>query len=446
MVVISSCKKWMDPAYNQDPSKPTNVSLALLLPGSQTGLGYAVGGDLKYASSMWMQQLAGGANQPLAYDRYTFTQSDVDNVWKYAMYAAVMVDMKTMMDKAKSEGSPWYGGIAKIEMAYSIGCITDLFNDAPYSEAFQGDDNLTPKFDTQEQIYDAIFALLTSAITDLQQPSTANLHFPGGEDFVYGGDPDLWIKAAYSLEARYYLHKSKIDGATAYTNALIALANGFTSNSDDFQVMCGNPSNENNPMYQFMVNDRPGDIVIGYYLDSTLQVTGDPRFDQLIDSSGGGTGSHAGTADGYEMAGPFYASANSPVPFMSYSELKFIEAEAKFQTSDLPGAAIAYNDAVLASLDKLGVTDPTFVTNYASETGGTITLAKIINQKYIALCYQLEVFNDWRRTGYPVLHPAANTVYSTIPRRYPYPTSEVLYNSSNVPTATIQSRVWWDKL
>ncbi|MEI6122351.1 MAG: SusD/RagB family nutrient-binding outer membrane lipoprotein [Bacteroidota bacterium] len=443
MVVISSCKKWMDPEYNKDPGRPSDVSLALLTPGTQVGLGYAVGGDLKYAASMWMQQLAGGANQPLAYDRYTFTQSDVDNVWKYAMYSGPMVDMKKMMDKAKSEGSPWYAGIAKVEMAYSIGCITDLWNDAPYSEAFQGDANLTPKYDTQSAIYDAIFALLNDAIADFNQPATANISFPGGDDFIYGGDITLWTKAAYSLEARYYLHKSKRD-VSAYANALTALANGFTSNAEDMQAPFGNSTNENNPMYQFMFVDRPGDIVIGAKLIDGMITTGDPRFDKLVDTAGGGTGSHPGAADGFAYPGPFWASANSPVPFMSYVELKFIEAEAKLGTSDAPGAATAFNDAVKASLAKMGVTNLTWEALYANETGSTITLEKIIGQKYFALCYQLEVYNDWRRTGFPVLVPATNSTMSTIPRRYPYPTSERLYNGANMPIATIADRVWWD--
>lgn len=445
--VIGSCKKWMDPEYNKNPGKPTDVSLALLLPGTQVGLGYAVGGDLKYPASMWMQQLAGGANQPLAFDRYNYTQSDVDNVWKWGMYSSPMVDLKIMMDKAESEGCPWYGGIAKIQMAFALGCMTDLFNDIPYSEAFKGDEDLTPKYDTQEEIYATIFTLLNSAIADLAKPADDNLYFPGGEDFIYGGDVDLWTKAAYSLQARYYLHKSKRDGASAYTNALAALANGFSSNDEDMQVPFGNAANELSPMYQFMFWDRPYDIVIGAYLIDSMLANGDPRFDQLVDTTDGGTGSTAGEGDGAALPGPFYASPNSPVPFMSYVELKFIEAEALLQSSQAGNAATAFNDAVKASLAKMGVSDPTWESMYAAETGATITLEKIIKQKYFALCYQLEVYNDWRRTGYPVLIPAAKAVTpgGVIPRRYPYPTSERLYNGSNMPVVTLVDRVWWDK-
>lgn len=445
MFAVISCKKWMDPEYNKNPGKPTDVSLTLLLPGTQTGLAYAVGGDLKYAASMWMQQLAGGANQPLAYDRYNFTQSDVDNVWKWGLYSGPLVDLRIMIDKAEKEGNPWYAGIAKVQMAYAIGCASDLWNDIPYSEAFKGDEDLTPKYDTQQEIYNSIFALLNSAIADFAKPASANKIYPGGEDFIYGGDVDLWTKAAYSLQARYYIHKSKQEGATAYNNALSALANGFVANSEDLAVPFGNPTNENNPMHQFMFVDRPYDIVIGAYLIDGMLANGDPRFDQLVDTSGGAVGSDPGEGNGDALPGPFYASPNSIVPFMTYVELKFIEAEALFQTGALTGAASAYNDAVKASLAKMGVTNATWEATYAAETDLTITMEKIMVQKYYALCYQLEVYNDWRRTGFPNLTPAVNGVYSSIPRRYPYPTSERLYNSENMPVVTIMDRVWWDK-
>ena len=102
--------------------------------------------------------------------------------------------------------------------------------------------------------------------------------------------------------------------------------------------------------------------------------------------------------------GPYYGSINSPVELITYVEMKFIEAEAALPT-DAARAATAYNDAVLASLAKHGVTDATFEANFASETAATITLEKIIDQKYTALYSSHEVWTDWRRTGLPSLSP-----------------------------------------
>jgi len=446
MIVTGSCKKWIDPDINTDPNKPTDVTLGTLLPSAQTGMGYAFGGDLKFACSMWMQQMAGGANQPLAYDRYVFTQSDVDNVWKWGLYAGPMMDCKTMITKAQVQECPWYGGIAKVMMAQMIGGVTDLWGSAPYSQAFQGEADLTPAYDTQQELYATINTLLTEAIADLDQPEGANKFLPGGEDLIYAGDVSMWRKAAFALRARYALHLSKINGAAAYTTALTALTEAFTANSDDLELYYGTATNENNPLFQF--NDqRPYDIVVGYYLVSEMQATlptADPRLPLLVDPTDGIVGSHAGEGEAASLIGPYYASQNSPVPFISFAECKFIEAECLLEGSDALGAANAYNDGVKASLAKMGVSDAAWEAVNANETAATITKEKIMKQKYFALCYQLEVFNDWRRTGYPVLTPAVAGVISSIPRHYPYPTSERLYNGENTPDVSLTSRVWWD--
>ena len=106
--------------------------------------------------------------------------------------------------------------------------------------------------------------------------------------------------------------------------------------------------------------------------------------------------------------------------------------------------------AVAESLVKLGVYDEEWLNELNDKIdglNGEDLFAEIMRQKYIALYKQIETYNDWRRTGYPVLEPAAYaaTVDGKLPRRYPYPTSERIYNGDNMPQGlTISSRVWWD--
>jgi hypothetical protein len=71
---------------------------------------------------------------------------------------------------------------------------------------------------------------------------------------------------------------------------------------------------------------------------------------------------------------------------------------------------------------------------------GSLTLNLIMTQKHLALFMEPELFNDWRRTGFPALTPNAG---SQIPRRFPYPQQELNLNS-NTPQATIYSKVAWD--
>lgn len=446
IMIVASCKKWDNPDINVNPNQPNDVSLNLMLPAVEAGIAYQVGGDLAYAERLWMQQLAGGANQALAYDNYIFHSSDDDNTW-LNMYASCMNDLNLIIQKSGAQSSPYYKGIAEVLMAYSLGCVTDLYGDIPYSQAFQGNANLSPAYDTQQKIYTSINSLLASAITDLGKPTS--LHSPGGDDLIYGGDVTMWTKAAYALKARYALHLSKVPGNTAYADALAALPNAFSANSDDLEFHFGLNTNENAPIYQFLYN-RYGDINAAKFMVDTLFHASDPRATLFIDTTladGGPDGEAPGIGgSGFAQIGSYYAAPNAHVPFISYAECLFIKAEAEFPT-DKAAAVIDYKAAVTASLAKYGITDTGWVSTNTNVTASTITLQNIITQKYIALYLQLEVFTDWRRTGFPALTvPIHNATNNITPRRYPYPTSEKNYNTNTpVIASPLTTRFWWDQ-
>ncbi|MGC8804043.1 MAG: SusD/RagB family nutrient-binding outer membrane lipoprotein, partial [Bacteroidales bacterium] len=195
LILFSSCEKWIDTDINIDPNNPEKVSYNLVLPTIEAGLAYQYGGDLSRPVAIWMQQFAGVGNQPIAFDVYNFTQSDVNNVWVWGMYAGPMMDLKRMIVSAKADGSFHYLGVAQVLMAFSVATMTDLFGDIPFSDAWI-DGNVTPKYDTQQAIYDSLFKMVDDAIANLSKPQS--LFSPGSDDIIYGGDLDKWIKAAYT--------------------------------------------------------------------------------------------------------------------------------------------------------------------------------------------------------------------------------------------------------
>ena len=436
-IMFNSCKKWIDPGMNVDPNNPATVSLATLLPATQIGLAYSYGGDLGYAALMWTQQLAGGANQALSYDRYNFKPGDVDNAWAAGMYGGAMTDINNLINLATAQNSPWYRGVAEIEMAIAIGAMTDLFGDVPYSQAWKSPTITTPIFDPQKSIYVNIFKLLQQAKTDMLQSQTSISKYPTTDDLIYGGDLKQWAKVANALEARFAIHLSIVAPDTAYTTALKYLANGLKDYTDDFAVTFGTGQSNSNPFYQFNYN-RGGDIGNGAFMIDTMVKISDPRLIIYYDSTNFykyGNDIYVGLTPGsggynYNGWGPTFVSPNSPIVFMSYVEQKFIEAEAQLQTGHADLAADAYNLAVKKSLAKYGVSNSTWENQYANETAGTINLKKIIYQKYLGLNLQFEVFNDYRRTGLPVLKLAEyiSPSISHIPYRYPYGQSEINYN------------------
>lgn len=439
-VLFSSCKEWIDPSMNVDPNNPKEVAMAQLVAPIEANLAYIVGGELARWNCVWMQQIAGIQSQSAENDIYIFGESDADNAWSYNLYSPGMINTKILMEKATVDNSPHYAGIAKILMAYHLGVTTDEWGDIPYSDALKGASNeFKPKYDTQEKIYTTIFTLLTEAITDLD--AATSTYSPDVEDLIYAGSLAKWKMTAYALKARYSLHLAKKKGATAYTDALAAIKNSYTSNDDDFKFVFGSAYNNSNPIFQ-SEQERSGYYSASATYMNMLAAKNDPRkavyFDGTVGSKPGEPIANAA------VIGSKYASDISPVYLMSYVEVKFIEAEASFNTNDKVRAAKAYNDGLKASLQREGVYNDTWY-NSNTETDATITLEKIMNQKYLSSFLSIETWTDWRRTGFPILVKATGAVTNEIPRRLLYPSDERLYNGENTPAGlTLTSRMWWD--
>jgi hypothetical protein len=441
-VLISSCENWIDPSMNKDPNNPTEVAMAQLLGPIEANLAYIVGGELARWDCVWMQHIAGIQSQSAENDIYTIGESDVTNAWSWNLYAPGMINTKILIDKALSTKSPHFEGVAKILMAYHLGVTTDQWGDIPYSNALNGATLvLKPKYDTQDKIYSTIFALLDEAITNLN--SASSTFSPDAEDLIYEGDLVKWKKTAYALKARYNLHLSKRNGTTAYNNALAALANSYSSNADDFKFVFGSAYNNANPIYK-SEQERPGYYSASATYMNMLAAVNDPRkpvyFDGTVGSKPGEPNANAA------VIGPGYASSTSAVYLISYSEIKFIEAEARFKLNPAdPLVVTAYNEGLRASLLRENVYGDGSWFNANKLTAGSITLEKIMNQKYLSSFLQIETWTDWRRTGFPSLMKATGAVTNEIPRRLPYPDDERLYNGENMPAGlTITNRIWWD--
>lgn len=436
-LIAIACNQWIDTNLNVDPTSPMNVPGKTVLPTTQAGIAYVIGGDVNRFVGCITQQFFGADRQHAGIYQYIIKEDDLNNAWN-TMYAGPMMDLKFLMTWGKENNSPYYSGIAKVLMAVSLGMWTDLIGDIPYSQAFKGIDNLKPGYDTQEQIYNSIQSLLDEAITDLQ--STSSVFKPTTDDMMYGGSTSKWIKAAYTLKARFYLHLKE------YDKALTALANGFTSNDDDLQFNFTDKETEANPLYQF--DQQRNDIRMGPKLMEMMNTFNDPRRPFFANTN------ENGEYDNTSPLGPFYASINSPVPFITFVEAKFIEAECQLAKGNPDLAYQAYQDAIMASMAKVGISDND-AENYWNQTsvsvGSTnLTLQNIIDQKYIACFFSSEVYTDWRRTNFPTLTPVSG---NQIPRRFPYPQSERTFNLENLLKAAPNAgdpnfkfqKLWWDR-
>lgn len=454
VLVATACSPWIDPKINIDPNNPSDISPRNGLAAIEGAAAYTHGGDLYRYASLFTQQHSGFDRQHLAIFQYAFTESDISTMWAN-FYSGHLKELDVMIGKTTAQSAPHYRGVARVLTAMSLGNLSAVMGDIPYSQALQGAANFTPKYDTQEQIYVRVQSLLDSAILDLNAPTSSIA--PGAEDLIYGGagtaaNRGKWIRAAWSLKARFALHLSKRNRTQAATQALDFATKGIQSSADDMQLIFGATDDQSNPLYQF--DALRNDMRVNRTFIQQLNRLNDPRRPFLA---------RARVGDSTQI-GALYGSASSPVVFIGVAETKFIEAEANLILGRADAAKTAFTAGVRGSLTSAvaagaaagiaGVTIPTaaidaYVAQDAVVPAGELTLARIIEQKYIALYPNgAESFSDWRRTGLPTLSPISGP---NIPRRYPYPQTEREQNNANWQAAggsSLQSymftRVWWD--
>lgn len=155
---------------------------------------------------------------------------------EWGNYYDLLRNNQSAYDLAKAKDRPFITGVSLVMKSFIFGLITDLWGDAPYTEALkakdEGENNLAPAYDDQKTIYLGILDDLKKAagIFKSLQSSTA-----GSADVYYEGDPAKWAKFANSLRLRYYMRiSSKLpDVAKQGIEEVVASGIYFQSNDDD---------------------------------------------------------------------------------------------------------------------------------------------------------------------------------------------------------------------
>ncbi|MCB0619756.1 MAG: SusD/RagB family nutrient-binding outer membrane lipoprotein [Saprospiraceae bacterium] len=440
---------------NVDPNNPVEVTPNVILPQVQVRLAWTIWGEGSRFLGILTQHVDGIARQFFVFQQYELQPDDMDSFMGDNLYSGVLMDNRQLMQLADENGYHYYAGIARALEAYTMLFMTDTWGDLPYSEAFKGVENLQPKFDPQEQIYNAVFTRISEARTLLsgEEGPVATTN-----DLIYNGDPAQWLKFLNVLEARAHLHLAARDGGS-YGKALAALQEGgFESASDEPRLAFGNGASETGPWFQF-IQDRD-DTEVGASYTTLLNSLNDPRINTL-------GAAHDVSDNPANYSHPIF-TRNWATPFMTYPEQLFMLAEIQFEMGQTADAHQAYLDGIAASFEQneeyflrletlelpggpVPVSEVDFdqlLADYLAQSEvdpgeNGLTLEHIMTQKYIALYADPEVFNDWRRTGIPELDPNTG---SQIPRRLPYAEQTILLNDNTPSPAdlTIFSRVWWD--
>jgi hypothetical protein len=440
---FSACRKGDDLYVN--PNVPATATPATLLTGveANTTMNYESG--IARTVSLWMQHNSGYIAQYQQYDAYDIQGSDMDNYWS-GLYVGAMKNAKLLYDQYEV-AYPYYGGIAKVNMAINLGIATELWGDVPYSEAFKFDAGISmPHMDAQKAILASIQTLLDQAIADFSKPASANQQLPAGDDVIFGGSASKWKKTAYVLKARYHNLLSKSDPAGSAANVIADLANGMTSLGDNC-LTAHNTSADQNQWGAFQ-EGRGYMSACQTLIDSMgggAPPTADPRLFYYFDSTGNGNavvgnplGQFAGgsTLGNYLYDVSLAASGGSgtdrPTPLVTYTEQLFLLADAQARTSDFVNAAANLNLAIQASVMDVTAGTSTGVAQ-AIYTPANTTVHTVILEKWKAMFGQpLEAYADYRRTGFPMLKVNPAGIRTYIPQRFPTDLAEQTSNTNAV--------------
>ncbi len=251
-VVFASCKKeFLD--INTDPNNPTSVEVSKLLPTVEKGLADALGtdgtgnyGGLSQILAVFMHQMSTREEA----DQYGTTSTDFflqlawTKLYSSALETApnvpeygVLQNIEEIISKGTEEGNLQYVGIAKILKAYTYSQLVDVFGDVPFSEANQllAEESIRgPRFDDDAAIYPQLFTLLDEGIADLKNTDAENVLTPGTDDLIYGGDIELWEKAANTIKLKLYTQIRKVQDVSAQVTELLNSGNLISATSESF--------------------------------------------------------------------------------------------------------------------------------------------------------------------------------------------------------------------
>lgn len=449
-LIFSGCEKFLD--VNENPNEPASVQESLILPAVEYNLvNNVVAGWASINVNHFMQTIALNQAAPNV-GTYLLNPTNMDDPWYYT-YTVCLQNLKQLQELARDNGNNVYEGIADVLTAYTLAYATDMWGDVPYTTALDATETFRPVYDSQELLYQTIQSLLDGAIAKFNTGGGSN---PGNRDYFYSGDAGQWVKAAYTLKARYYMHLSKAPNHTASEQAQLAinaLENGMESNSDDLRLVYEGSAGRENRWYR---NFLPGEtIILSSKTVDSLVNREDPRLDRLVarsllnnDYNGRLIGtSSIGALESYSLGGSFYASANSPLNLINYREALLLRAEAALVLEGPQAAEVFYRQAIAADMSHLGVSNDAGVASYLADRGSLNSadaLSYIMEEKAVVNFLSFEIFNDWRRTGYPALSRVQNAL-SEIPRKLLYPQNEITNNPQPQHSGdALVNRVWWD--
>ncbi|NCI46284.1 SusD/RagB family nutrient-binding outer membrane lipoprotein [Sediminibacterium soli] len=391
-----------------------------------------------------------------------------------------------------------YSALGKFFRAFFYYDLSMRVGDLPLSEAVQGLNVATPKYDTQKDVFVQVLKWLDDANTDLAQLITKGTNTLTG-DYYYNNDLRKWQKAinAFKLRVLISLSRKEADTDLAVKTRFAAVI----ADPDKYPLFGGMGENlqyvYNSTFNKYPTNpDNFGFDATRYntaatYLNNLVAlqdprtfVTAEPAAKRV--AAGAAPTSFAaflGASSGEDLADMSTKAGNGEYSFINrkryystytaeaniqigYAEMCFNIAEAVNRGWISGNAESWYRKGIDASIGFYGIVNGNN-TVYFQKPGGTLNdynsyvisydadayynqsavkyngnnatgLSQIVLQKYLAFFQNSgwEAYYNWRRTGVPGFLTGPGTGNSQrVAKRFLYPTSELATNNANLKTA-----------
>ena len=229
---LSSCSDSYLEDVNTDDSKAETIdpnaqlTTALL----QTYGDFSLMDTYRSYITGFTQYYAGGWNV----SNYAGAVYPKDSEMAYPWNRYYQISIKNLVDAIHRTGDmPNTNAALRIHRAYMMAVLSDIYGDIPCTEAGMSfiDGNATPKYDTQEEVYDFIFSELKACAAQLGTGTDAI----SGDVTSLGGDSEAWKRYANTLRLRYAMRISDVAPERARTEFESALNadGGIISSADE---------------------------------------------------------------------------------------------------------------------------------------------------------------------------------------------------------------------
>lgn len=479
---LMSCGDFGD--INDNPNKPTTTYTSLLFSNAirhtpyiwaDEGYSTSRGGSYNPVFLLYPQYIA--ERQNVQYGQLNLTPYSTSNTYRYTLKnLANIVTMNTDESTKETVNVQSFGsnanqiGVSKTLMGYFYLHLTDILGMVPYSEALLGEENLTPKLDSQQDIYTGVHDMLKEAY-DMMDASGS---LDGTYDQIYDGSVEKWKKLNATVRLLQAIRLSDIDPETGKKWFVEAYNDGpITDNADNFVYPYYANTDNQNPLYANVYVSARKDFCPNSAIVDTMNVYKDPRRAVYFQPNAAGEykgiplGIVSATVQEYNQDNSDFAAAmleqDAPLTMYSAARVLLVEAEAAVRGWISADAKTLYDKAIATSFSGKGLTyTDDVLANYLAQDGvrfeGTDEhkIELIALQRWINGYFEdgVEAWSDWRRLDYPIFVTGAYAKelgVDHVPYRNTYGSSDRSATPEQYAAAdaaqgddTADTRVWWD--